>query len=174
MTKQKNLPLTVENVEHQIRSFFHPHPRLVYSDDIVNPWTGAITKPERRVKQSFKAECDINNIVKQFQATGQIQHMSANAAKGAYLDLPDGLDFQDSLNTIKAGEAAFATLPAKVRDRFHNDPAEFLGFMADPANQDEAIALGLASKRPIIPLPGGGTGTPPPPSSSTGDLKIPD
>jgi hypothetical protein len=37
----------------------------------------------------------------------------------------------------------FEDLPAEVRFRFDNKPAELLKFMSDPANADEAIDLGL-------------------------------
>lgn len=128
-------------------SFYRPHARVTAPTHLLNPHTGELVEPERRVKQSFVRECDINNILKQYSVTGQIKHISAKAQQGAYMDLPDDVDFQTSLQIVKDGEAAFATLPAKTRDRFHNDPAEFLMFMADPANQEEAISLGLATRR---------------------------
>lgn len=153
--------------ETPVYSFYRPHVRVCAPTTETDPWTGEVKIPERRVKQSFVAECDINNIIKTFSVTGQITHMSAHAKQGAYMDLPDDLDFQTAMNVIREAETAFATLPSKVRERFNNNPADFLGFMADPNNQDEAIALGLATKRPIIPLPGdNGGGTPPPPPSS--------
>jgi hypothetical protein len=37
----------------------------------------------------------------------------------------------------------FEDLPAEVRFKFDNKPAELLKFMSDPANADEAIDLGL-------------------------------
>jgi len=60
---------------------------------------------------------------------------------------------------MEAGKTAFATLPSHVRRRFENDPQEFLAFMADPANQDEVIKMGLATDNrppppePVIPPP---------------------
>lgn len=129
-------------------SFYRPHKRVQYTGELVNPVTGEIYKPERRVKQSFVAECDINTILKEYSVTGQLKHISAKAAQGAYMDLPDNLDFQQSLEIVKAAEVAFAGLPSKTRDRFANDPARFLAFMSDPENQAEAIKLGLATQRP--------------------------
>lgn len=124
---------------------YRPHKRVVFDGTLTNPVTGEILTPVRRVKQEFRNECDINNILKQYKLTGQVAHIRANASQGAYTDLPEGTDFQEALNTVIAGQAAFATLPAKVRDRFGNDPNQFLYFMADPANQEEAIELGLAT-----------------------------
>lgn len=135
-----------------VYSFYRPHERHYAPTELFNEATGEFTTPERRVKQSFVDECNINNILKQYSVTGQIKHISAKAQQGAYLDLPDDLDFQASLQIVKDGEAAFASLPSKTRDRFKNDPAEFLMFMADPANLDEAVKLGLATK-PVVEAP---------------------
>lgn len=133
---------------------YRPHSRVTFNNELVNPFNGEITNPPSMTKQSFVAECDINNILKQYQTTGQLRHISARAAQGAYVDLPDDIDFQSALNTVLEGQNAFASLPAKLRARFGNDPANFLLFMADPSNQDEAIKLGLASdNRPLAAPP---------------------
>lgn len=126
--------------------FHRPHDRkaTAYTGELVDPKTGEVFKPPSRTKQSFVAECDINNILKQYRASGMLRHISAKAEKGVYTDLPDNIDFQESMNTVLQAEAAFASLPSSTRSRFHNDPAEFLEFMANPANQDEAIKMGLA------------------------------
>ena len=145
-----------------ILDFYRPHVRSAtwYTGELTNYATGEVFIPPRRVKQEFVAECDINNILKQYKLTGQIRHINEKAAQGAYEDLPDPIDFQDALNIVLAGETSFATLPAHVRDRFGNDPAQFLEFLADPANQDEAIKLGLAtdtrtaSSPPVPPAQG--------------------
>lgn len=129
-------------------SFYTPHERVTFDGTYTDPATGEITTPVRRTKQSFVAECDINNILKQYKLTGQIRHISAKAALGTYEDLPDPMEFQESLNLIIQAEESFASLPARVRDRFGNDPSNFLRFMGDPRNQDEMIALGLATRVP--------------------------
>ena len=38
-------------------------------------------------------------------------------------------------------------LPAQMRSRFNNDPAELLKFIKDPANLDEAVKLGILVKK---------------------------
>lgn len=126
--------------------FYRPHTRSAtwYTGQLVNHVTGEVFTPPSRTKQEFAQEADINNILKQYKLTGQIQHISAKAALGAYTDLPDPVDFQDSLNMVIQAENSFATLPAHVRARFGNDPTEFLVFMSNPANQDEIIKMGLA------------------------------
>lgn len=136
-----------------MRSFYVPHDRVPFANELVDPESGEITYPPSRTKQAHVAECDINNILKQYKLTGQIRHISAKAAQGSYQDLPDPQDFQDSMNLILQAEHAFSTLPAHVRARFGNDPAQFLGFMGDPANADEMVKLGLATAPPPPPAP---------------------
>lgn len=163
---KKQPSLDLDQVE-PVRSFYRPHKRVQFMNELTNPITGEITRPESRTKQSFVPECDINNIIKSFKLTGQIKHINERAAQGTYADLPDSVDFQEALHLVKDARASFATLPSQVRDRFQNDPSLFLAFMGDPRNQDEIIKLGLAKDtRPPT--------TKSPVSSSTGDLKIED
>lgn len=55
---------------------------------------------------------------------------------------PSPFDFQDALEVVARGEEAFRDLPPEVRVRFSN-PVEFLAWLEDPANYDEADKLGL-------------------------------
>jgi len=99
-----------------------------------------------RAKQSFKDECDINRIMAKYRAQGIILH--TNKYQGRYEDLPSEIDFHSDLNNIMSARDAFDSLPAKIRARFNNDPAEFLGFVQDPANQEEINNLGLGKDLP--------------------------
>lgn len=111
---------------------------------VLDPKTGELVYQPSMTKQSFVAECDINNIVRDFTPAVMAQLTLANLHSGRFEDLPDVVDYQESLEIARAGQQAFELLPAQVRARFNNDPAAFLDFMGDPANQDEAIELGLA------------------------------
>lgn len=124
-------------------TFYRPHKRVQYTGELVNPHTGEVTVPPSMTKQEFVRECDINNVIKQYKTHGMLNHVNAKAAQGAYTDLPDSVDFQESLHTIMVAENAFMTLPAKIRDRFGQDPAEFLAFLGNPENADEARKLGI-------------------------------
>jgi len=95
-------------------------------------------------KQSFKAECDINNIMKKYQATGLITHIQK--APGGYGDFSNVTDYHDSINRVNAAVQAFMSLPSKLRKEFNNDPGEMLAFLDDPSNEAEAISLGLLPK----------------------------
>lgn len=92
-------------------------------------------------KQSHKAECDIINILKQYQRTGVITHVQA--ARPTYMDLPDNYDFQDALHTIQRGTEAFEALPAKVREHFDNDPEKFLTALYDSQQHDKLREFGI-------------------------------
>ncbi|AXH74058.1 MAG: internal scaffolding protein [Microviridae sp.] len=142
------------------RSFYRPHDHSTgYTGLLANPITGELKRPVHRVKQEFREECDINNIIKQYKLTGQIQHINAQAKNGSYEDLPDPIDYQESLNAVAQASSSFATLPSHVRERFSNNPGAFLSFMNDPKNRDEMVKLGLAKKLPTPPS----EPTPPPP-----------
>lgn len=100
-------------------------------------------------KQSFKAECDINNIVSHFQRTGAVTHLAKHGL--SYQDISP-LDFKTSMDIVAKANTMFEELPSSIRTRFNGDPAEFLAFVQDPANKSEMIELGLAKeqKKPSV------------------------
>lgn len=108
-------------------------------------------------KQSHKQECDIYNILKQYQKTGIINHINTN--KPEYIQLPSDIDYQTSLNLLNQADQAFSSLPAKIRDHFSNDPASFLSAFSDPAQVSYLRELGLLNPEPLTspaaPLEGG-------------------
>lgn len=103
-------------------------------------------------KQSHKAECDINNILSQFKQTGIITHISNQPP--VYADLPDSLDYQQSMNTIISADDAFARLPSVVRRYFNNSPEELLLALSDPAMRPKLIELGVLEPKPQPQPPG--------------------
>lgn len=98
--------------------------------------------------QSFKKECDINQIMAKYQRTGMIEWLSRRDPE--YLDCT-GEAFQEAMFTVIKAREMFAELPSSMRDRFKNDPGELLRFLGDEANRQEAIELGLVAK-PDAPL----------------------
>lgn len=108
---------------------------------------------ESMTKQSFVDECDINTIMRRYEATGAFpDHINQRAGRGVFGDFSDVADFQTALHTVMAAEEMFSELPARVRDRFGNDPEQLIKFLQDDANRDEAIKLGLVP--PPAPEPG--------------------
>lgn len=104
------------------------------------------TKPSM-TKQSFKNECDINQIMKKWQTTGAITHFKEKG--GIYDDFTNIVDYQSALNAVMNADDSFMALPSSIRTRFQNDPQKFLEFATDPSNQEEIYALGLA-ERPVL------------------------
>jgi hypothetical protein len=85
--------------------------------------------------QSFRDECDINNIVARME-TDQYDRFHERVNSGVYLDLASMPEFQGAMNVMNEAQAAFADLPAKLRRDFDNDPALFLDFVQNAERGD--------------------------------------
>lgn len=109
-----------------------------------------VPKGASRTRQEFKDDCDINNILKQFRRSGMITHR--NEYKGQYGEFL-AMDFHEAMNFVLETEEMFMTVPAQIRSRFNNDPAEFVDFVTNPQNQEEIYSMGLA-ERPVREAPG--------------------
>lgn len=96
---------------------------------------------ESRTKQSFKKECDINQIMAKYQKTGAITHFNKHQQN---YGMADGQTFQEAMNLVCEAQEMFNDLPSSIRSRFGNDPAAFLDFVQDESNVDEMVKLGLA------------------------------
>lgn len=127
------------------------------------------TGDETPTIQSAKAECDINNILRQFSNTGILEHI--NNQTGEYIDLPPVYDYQAALNIVADGQYAFSTLPSKVRDHFGNDPANFLAAFLDPSQAPQLREWGLLrpdATSQASSAGGGSAGDSPPAASGSG------
>lgn len=110
--------------------------------------SGLVCDPdEDRTQQQFKEEVDINEIVRRFGLTGELPDV---VRVPQYGDFTSVVDFQTALNAVRSAAEGFLELPAQLRLRFNNDPQVLLEFMADPANRDEAVKLGLVNKPPEV------------------------
>lgn len=101
--------------------------------------------------QSQADAADINVIVRNFGVTGELP---TNTRMPLALDFVEAVDFQSAMNAIVEAERSFAAMPAKVRERFGNDPHRFIQFCDDPENKAEAERLGLVrppEPEPVIP-----------------------
>ncbi len=109
-------------------------------------------KDKTRTRQSEAAGCDINQIVSRFEKTGILP---IDGREALYEDVSHITDYRDALDRVTMAEQAFKQLPAKVRSRFHNEPAAFLDFASDPTNRDEMREMGLLEplEEPVPPAP---------------------
>lgn len=97
-----------------------------------------------KVKRSQKDECDINKIMKKAIKTGIINPITnQNMQYGDFSNIPS---YREALDKVIHAENMFMQLDASIRKRFSNDPEQFLQFMADSKNKEEAIKLGLIEK----------------------------
>lgn len=97
-------------------------------------------KPVYFTEQNHKNQCDINKIIQKYDKTGLIIHVSKIEAK--YGDMT-GLDYRTMVDKVMNMEKSWMELPSKVRKRFGGNIGDFLEFMENPDNRDEAISLGL-------------------------------
>lgn len=99
-------------------------------------------------RQEFRDECDINNIVA--RAGAGLVSLSVPTAP-LFTDVSEvPQDYQECLEHLFNADEQFASLPARVRERFGNDPSQLFSFLADSANRDEAVKLGLIAA-PVAP-----------------------
>lgn len=92
-------------------------------------------------KQEFRDDCDINLIYQKYAKTGLMNNVTTKMPMQG--DFSNITDFQSAYEIVVTAEDAFMNLSSKVRTRFNNDPGQFLDFIFDTANRDEAIKLGL-------------------------------
>ena len=104
-----------------------------------------------RCKQSFREECDVNRIVARARKTGYLIDPTIVANRQAVFMDCSNIDYMDMLNRVNVAQRALDALPSDVRSKFDNDVAKLLDFVADPANEDAAIALDLLPKK-VIPV----------------------
>jgi phage internal scaffolding protein len=90
-------------------------------------------------KQSFKSECDVNRIVKQWKSTGLVK----TVGQGEFLDLPDEISYHEALNKVIEAQSSFESLPANGRRNFENDPAKFLSHVENATSREDFEKVGL-------------------------------
>lgn len=115
-------------------------PGLIFAED------------EGLTQQHFKAECDINTIVRNYTQTGIWEHVADQPpVYGDVSEVP--LDLIASYEAVERAEAAFMSLPSEVRKSLDNDPTNLSTWISDPANREVAIRSGLivSPKETIVP-----------------------
>lgn len=113
--------------------------RASQTDRVRKPGKKFTTKG--RTHQSFRDECDINTILGRWRQSGFIEHVSLR--KPVYEDFSNAEDYMASLNKIQAARDLFDSLPARLRARVNNNPADLINFVHNPNNADELRELGL-------------------------------
>lgn len=113
-----------------------------------------------KVQQHFRDEVDINTIVRRFGVAGQLPAFSP---EGVYGDFTDIEDYDGAVERIDRADRAFMSLPAEVRERFHNDASELVR-AASISDLDEFGKLVFPVKEsgvPVVPPKAGPAAQPP-------------
>jgi len=123
-----------------------PFLRTPYNYDMnaASNGSGVACEEPSLAQQHFKDECDINNILRQFNITGLLPE---NSLSPRYGDFSGIVDYHSALNAVMAAENEFDALPAQLRARFQNDPEQLINFIEDESNREEAINLGLIDRK---------------------------
>lgn len=100
-----------------------------------------VNEDPEMTKQSFKDECDINFILRDYERSGVVR--SLNKARAVFADVSELGDYADALMVVQEAEEAFMALPAKTRKVFNHSPAEFLDAAHDPDKRDLLVQAGL-------------------------------
>lgn len=120
--------------------------RFPYDEDYYPSSFGLEGFEPTLTKQSDAPAADINTIVKRWMNDGVLPQ-NLNKGLAQFVDVSEVPDYRGCLDLVIQAQQTFNELPSAVRERFQNDPAAFLDFVHNPANIDEMVRLGLASKR---------------------------
>jgi len=100
---------------------------------------------ESKVKQSEAERANVNSILRRYVANGT--PLPRTGQEPRYGDFSGMEDFHSALVRIRAAEADFEALPAKVRREAANDPGEFLRMVQDPEEVQRLVKAGLEVER---------------------------
>lgn len=114
-----------------------------YDTDAASNESGLACEEPSLAQQHFKEECDINTILQKFSITGILPEAPLSPRYGDFSGIGD---YHTALNRVIAAQDEFEALPAQIRARFQNDPAQLIEFLADENNRPEAEELGLVEK----------------------------
>lgn len=119
------------------------------SDGVVRPNQGT-TFPvdEGKTRQEFKAETDINNLMKR----GEAALVPLMREQGLFADVSQIGDLHDCLEKVRRAGEVFMALPAEVRSAFDNEPALFTKAFETPEGQARLRELKVLAELPEVIL----------------------
>lgn len=99
-------------------------------------------------KQEFKDRVNINTIMDKARKGQQIDPAQLSFGRvPQYGDFSEVPDIATAHEIVKKAESDFYKIPAKVRERFGNDPVRLVAWLQDPDNRDMAVKYGLLKKQ---------------------------
>jgi len=123
-----------------------PFLRTPYNYDTIaaSNESGVACEEPSLAQQQFKDECDINNILRQFNITGQLPDTPLSPRYGDFSGISD---YKTALDRVISADEEFMNLPANLRARFDNDAANLIEFLNNDQNRLEAEKLGLVEPK---------------------------
>ncbi len=104
----------------------------------------SIEFPEKtKTEQSHVGATNINSIMKRYHRSGLLPRVQGSPMFGDFTRVED---YHAAQGKLIAAQEEFLALPAEIRQRFDNNAGNLVGFLLDPGNEEEAIALGLIVK----------------------------
>ena len=97
--------------------------------------------------QSFKKQCDINVIMKQYENTGMLPQQTHIQPR--YIDNTEVPTLEEAFEATNRAMEAFYDLPPEVRRLMDNDPSKLENFIADSENHQVLEKYGIIVKTPI-------------------------
>lgn len=110
--------------------------------DTKHQWT-LFCKDKTLAQQQFKDQCDINILYARYLETGEMPQVQDGLAYGDFTGI---FDYQTAMNAVLEAQGMFQKLPARIKNRFDNDPQKLLSFLGNDENREEAEFLGLIAK----------------------------
>ena len=105
------------------------------------------TSGKSMTMQSFRDECDINNIIARYETTGfLVDPMVASRRTPSFGDFSKLPDYMEAQNIIAVVGEIFAALPARIREMFNNNAADYCAYITNPDNLDKALELDLGDE----------------------------
>jgi len=102
-------------------------------------------------QQHFKNQCDVNQIVAAYEATGVDPY--AHRAQQQNFGFATSKTFEQASREIAEVHSAFAALPSKERSAFANDPAQWIEAINTPAEIVEEIIDSAGPESPSEEAP---------------------
>ena len=100
-----------------------------------------IPKGESLTEQHHAESLDVHNVIKKYDRTGILSNVQKG--KAMYGDFTKVNEYQDALDLVNNSKSLFNELPSDIREKFSNNAGEFFEWITNPANNSEAIELGL-------------------------------
>lgn len=104
-----------------------------------------------KTEQHHRDHVSTQFIMNKAAKTGMMQHVRQEAP--TYSELPPRMHYQDAMNLIAAARSTFESIPAITREKFDNDPAQFLDFINNPENREQMLEMGFTDDHLPPPEP---------------------